>query len=215
MLNWIVRNRTVWSFNCVCTKYFHKSYISSSSCHAISMDIPNPFSPPFSIVYCFRRVFNATFCIDTELLYVGSCWFSGIFSSMWRGQQEYVTYESVPTSPAVFRMSASSKFDSFLRWVVSGRTAAALWYTVSRTNSILLAPFLCCCHHAFFSIRLFSVHVVHLYSSIDTTAAWKKLRFILLIKSDFHMTNRLSIAIYAFASRVFMSVLVDETLLPR
>ena len=31
----------------------------------------------------------------------------------------------------------------------------------------------------FFSIRLFSVHVVHPYSSIDTTAAWKKLHFML------------------------------------
>ena len=34
---------------------------------------------------------------------------------------------------------------------------------------------------SFFSIRLVSVHVVHPYSSIDTTAAWKKQRFILYI----------------------------------
>ena len=30
----------------------------------------------------------------------------------------------------------------------------------------------------FFSIRSVSVHVVHPYSSIDTTAAWKKMRFV-------------------------------------
>ena len=73
--------------------------------------------------------------------------------------------------------------------------------------SILLA--------AFFSTRFVSVHVVHPYSSIDTTAAWEKLRFILSVRSDFHTTDSLSIAVYAFASRVSMTVSVDETLLPR
>ena len=38
----------------------------------------------------------------------------------------------------------------------------------------------------FFSSRFVSVHVVHPYSSIDVTAAWKKLRFILSVRSDFH-----------------------------
>ena len=67
----------------------------------------------------------------------------------------------------------------------------------------------------FFSSRLVSVHVVHSYSSIDTTAAWKKLRFILSVRSDFHMTDSLLIAVHAFASHVLMTVSVDETLLPR
>ena len=40
-----------------------------------------------------------------------------------------------------------------------------------------------------FSIRLFSVHGVHLFSSIDTTAAWKKRRFILSVRCDFDMTD--------------------------
>ena len=51
-------------------------------------------------------------------------------------------------------------------------------------------------------MRLVTVHVVHPYSSIDTTASWKKLRFILSVRSDFHMTDSLSIAVHAFASRV-------------
>ena len=33
--------------------------------------------------------------------------------------------------------------------------------------------------------------------------------------SDFHMTDSLSKAVHAFVSRVSMSLLVDETLLPR
>ena len=56
---------------------------------------------------------------------------------------------------------------------------------------------------------------MHPYSSIDTTAAWKKLRFISSVRSDFHMIESLSIAIHAFISRVSMSFSVDETLLPR
>ena len=85
---------------------------SSSSCHAISADIPDPISPP-PIVHCFRQVFRTTPRIGTEPLYVGSSWSSCLCSSMWRGPQEYITYELVLTSPAVSRMSGSSNFDSF------------------------------------------------------------------------------------------------------
>ena len=66
---------------------------------------------------------------------------------------------------------------------------------------------------SFFSSRFVSVQVVHPYSIIDTTAAWKKLRFILSVRSDFHMIDSLSIATHAFVSRVSMSFSVDETLL--
>ena len=68
---------------------------------------------------------------------------------------------------------------------------------------------------SFFSSRLVSVQVVHPYSSIDTTAACKKLRFVLSVRSYFHMIDSLSIAVHDFFSRVSMSFLVDETLLPR
>ena len=47
-----------------------------------------------------------------------------------------------------------------------------------------------------FSIHFVSVHVVHPYSSIDTTAAWKKLHFILSVRSDFHVTDSLLILNY-------------------
>ena len=42
-----------------------------------------------------------------------------------------------------------------------------------------------------FSIRLLSVHVVHPYSSINITTAWKKLRFVLSDSLDFHMIDNL------------------------
>ena len=68
---------------------------------------------------------------------------------------------------------------------------------------------------SFFSSRFVSVHVVHPYSSIDVTAAWKKLRFILSVRSDFHIIDSLLIAVHAFVNLVSMSFSVDETLLPR
>ena len=64
---------------------------------------------------------------------------------------------------------------------------------------------------SFFFICLINIHVVHPYSNINMTAAWKELRFILSVRSDFHMTDILSIAVHVFASRVLMSVLVDKT----
>ena len=47
------------------------------------------------------------------------------------------------------------------------------------------------------------------------TAAWKKLCFILSVRSDFHMIDSLSIAVHTFVSHVSMSFSVDEMVLPR
>ena len=81
----------------------------------------------------------------------------------------------------------------------------------ARTCSVLLTTL----PSSFFSSHFVSVQVVHPYSSIDTTAAWKKLHFILSVRSDFHMINSLSIAIHVFISCMSISFSIDETLLPR
>ena len=77
-----------------------------------------------------------------------------------------------------------------------------------------------CCFQDWFNIarsvltiRLVSVYVVLPYSRTDTIAARKKLRFILQDKFDFHVINNLSIAVYAFTSRILMSFSANETLL--
>ena len=49
---------------------------------------------------------------------------------------------------------------------------------------------------SFFAIRLVSVHLVHLYSRSGTNVAWRKFRFILSDRSDFHMIDNLSIAVH-------------------
>ena len=86
---------------------------SSSSCRAISTDISDPLWPPLPIIHCFWQVFQATSSICTELLHVCSSWTSCLCSSLWRGPQEYIPYELVPTSPAVSCTSGSFNFDSF------------------------------------------------------------------------------------------------------
>ena len=58
-------------------------------------------------------------------------------------------------------------------------------------------------------MRLVNVHMVHPYINMDTTAALKKLRFILSDRSDFHMTDNPSIADHAFASHVLLSFFWD------
>ena len=47
---------------------------------------------------------------------------------------------------------------------------------------------------------------MHPYSSIDVTAAWKKLRFISSVRSDFHIIDSLLIAVHAFVNLVSMSL---------
>ena len=91
-----------------------KYFIKSSSCYTVSTDISDPLSPPLPIVHCFWQVFWATSSICTELLYVCLSWMSRLCSSLRRGPQEYITYELVPTSLAVSRMSGLSNFDSFV-----------------------------------------------------------------------------------------------------
>ena len=77
------------------------------------MDLPESLSPPTPIVHLSQKVLKATSCISIELLYIGSSWSSYLYSSMWMGPQEYVTYEFVPISPAVSRMCGLSNLDSF------------------------------------------------------------------------------------------------------
>ena len=80
----------------------------SSSCHSVSTDLPDPLSPPVSIVHRSREVFKATSCIVTVKLCIGSCWSSYLCSSTGRSSQEYIAYEFVLTSA-----TDSSNLDSF------------------------------------------------------------------------------------------------------
>ena len=200
-------------------QFLNTSSSSSSSCRAASRDLSESLLPPASIILHSRwwwwlwGAFKAISCIGTELLYIGSSWSSCFCTSMWRGPLEYIAYRFVLTSLAVSRMSGSSNLDSFREgWLVD--------VLLLFRGLLPPGPVQYCLHFSwvtainFFSISFVSVRVVHPCSSMDTTAAWKKLHFILSVRSGFYMTDSSTIAVHAFASGVLISVSVDETLLP-
>ena len=133
---------------------------------------------------------------------------------MWRGPLEYVVYEITPLLQQCPACLARLTWIVFVTWSTWPYSCCFVGCCLQDLLNIPRS-FLLRLPSSFFSIRLVSVHVVHPYSSIDTTTAWKKLRFILSVGSDFYTTDRISIVVHAFASHVLMPVLVDETLLPR
>ena len=48
------------------------------------------------------------------------------------------------------------------------------------------------------------------YSSIDTTAAWKKLRFILSVRFDFYMTDSLLVAALEAIKQAFAQKMISS-----
>ena len=81
------------------------------------------------------------------------------------------------------------------------RTVAVLWLVASRICSKQ--------HVVFFSKHFVSVHVMHPYSSINTTRAWKKSCFVFLV---FHMVNKPSVPFHACATRMLTSLSGNEIL---
>ena len=73
--------------------------------------------------------------------------------------------------------------------MVDDCTAGVLWDFASTTCSNIALSILVQLPSSFFSICLVRIDMVHPYSSMDMTAAWKKLHFILSDRSDFHMTD--------------------------
>ena len=183
---------------------------SSTWCPVTSMDFPDHLSPSIFIIHRSREVFLVTFSISIELLYIGSRWSFKLCLSMWRDLQKYIAYEFDLTSPAVSGSSYLDGFHDGCWWPYSCCFVGCCFQDLFNTACSILVYLL----PSFFSIRLVSVDVVHPYSTIDTIAAWKRLCVILSVRSDFHMTDSLSIVVHAFTSRVlFFSV--DETLLPK
>ena len=96
---------------------------------------------------------------------------------------------SSSTSNALFVL-----FEWFVRWKASGYTAAVLMGVASSICLIKHTAFLCSSYLAF-SLYVFCIYAEHSYYSMDTAWAWKKPRFVLLNRLDFHTTDNLSIAL--------------------
>ena len=213
MLNWIVRNRTV----CLFKKCIYKSYIfNHHHHHAVPLArISLALSRHFSLSFIASGWSSGLHPVSSH-----NCWMYGragrpVFARPYVGVQRSTSLMS--SSLLLQQCPACLVRLTWLVFVMGGRWPYS-WclvgccrqdlYNIARSILVQLPS-------SFFSSRLVSVQVVHPYSSIDTTAAWKKLRFILSVRSDFHMIDSLSLAVHAFLRRVSISFSVDATLLPR
>ena len=93
----------------------------------------------------------------------------------------------------------------FLTWItfvigVGGCAASVLWRVASRTSSIQLANFSCIFRQAI-SPYLASIWCIHILISTWPLLG-KKTAFFLSVRSHYHMTHSLSIAVHSFASRM-------------
>ena len=141
----------------------------------------DPLLPPNPIVYCFRQVFRTTSRISTEQLYVSSSW-SSSFARPCEGVHRRTSLMSL--SLLLQQCSAGLVRLILIVFMMGGRqpyswcfVGCCLQDVFNIAHSILVQL-----PSSFFSIRFVSVHEVHPYSSIDTTAAWKKLCFILSVR---------------------------------
>ena len=125
------------------------------------MDIPDSLSPLLPIVHCLQQVLGATSCILTELPYVGSSW-SPCFDRTC--ERVHMSTSLMSSSLLLQQCPACLVRLILIVFLMSG------WWPYS-------CCFVGCCLQHFSSDRLVNVHVVHPYSHINTTAAWKKLHF--------------------------------------
>ena len=125
-----------------------------------------------------------------------------------------MSHEFVLASPAVSRMACLSYWivlEIGGKWPYNCCFVGCCFQDSFNIAHCILVQFL----SRFSSINFASVHVVHPYSRINITAAWKKSRFILSYRSDFSMIDNLSITVHAFAWCILMSLSVDEIQLLR
>ena len=94
-------------------------YMSSSSCRAACADIPDRLSLLLPITHRLRQVLRVTSRVLTQLLYVGSCWSSHSCTSMCGGPQEYIAYELVLASPAVYIYIYENEFYIYINICIS------------------------------------------------------------------------------------------------
>ena len=168
-------NRTIiitcktWNYLTVCKKRNHHH-------HHHHVALPALISLTLSRHPSLSSIAPGRFsCIGTELLYIGSRWSSNLWLSIWRGPLEYIAYELVLNSPAVSRMYGWLTLKVF---VMGGRWPYNCCFVRCFNITCSILAFL---PSNFFFIRLIRVHVVHPYSSMDTTVSWKK--YILFYRS--------------------------------
>ena len=120
-------------------------------------------SPSVPIIHHPWQVFQIASCVHTELLYVGSCWSIKPGTSMGGSISELRV-----ASPVVSHLSCLSYLDSFRDGIqpYSCYFVGCCFQDLFNIACSIFVQFLSSC----FSIHFVSIHVVHQYSSINTTA---------------------------------------------
>ena len=174
------------------------------SCHAASTDIPDPLSPLLPIVHRSWLVLQGY----TPNLHIAAvCSFELVVLLL----LDHRSTSLISSSLLLKQCPACLVRLTWIVFVMGGRWPYS-WCSVGCCLQDLfeiVRSILVYLPSSFFSSRFVSVHIVHPHSSIETTAAWKTLRFILSVRSDGHMTDSLSVAVHAFINLVPMSFLVE------
>ena len=179
------------------------------SCHASSMEFPESPSPLISTIHhfllgyilCPHRAAVDKFQLVVQYLLVCVKGFS-------RAHHLQVCPYFSSKCPACLVCLIWMVLEMEKRWPYSSCFVGCCFQDLFITTRSIFVQLL----SSLFFIRFVSIHMVDSYSNMDTTAAWKKLPFYLLGWSDLHIIDRLSIAVYAFASHVVMTFSVDEML---
>ena len=102
---WYITKQSLLTLQFPCNSVYLPNSLkssSSSSCCASSTDLPDPLSPPVSIVYQHPVGFVGYILYrDRAVEYIVFSWSSCLCSFMWSGPREYVAYKFVHTSPTV------------------------------------------------------------------------------------------------------------------
>ena len=114
---------------------------------------------------------------------------------------ENVASEFMPTCPKCL-LYFTGIF--FVRWEISGCTAVILSDVASRISLIQHVASLCCA-------LLF--HKVFSFSRTDTVTTWKNFHFILSLRLELQMVNKLSIEVHALLTNMWTSLSIDCNIL--
>ena len=199
-----------------CTKWADEQHRPAGFESRLVLDLPLPFIPTLIGLRAFDHVSSRV-------------WWEAATNKQTHARTHIKTYMHIHVYhhhhhhiALVARISLTLSCHSSLSFIALGRSSGqhpvsshSCWMYVRAGRPAFARP--CVGIHkstslmsssSFFSSRFVSVHVVHPYSSIDVTAAWKKLRFILSVRSDFHIIDSLLIAVHAFVNLVSMSLYI-------
>ena len=140
----------------------------SSSSLAAGTDSPDSLSPFVPIIHRFRQVFETTSCVHTELLFVSSCWLARPCAGIhWRTSliSSSLLLQQCPTYLVRLILVV---LEIECRWSYSYCFVEFCFQDLFNIARSILVQFL----SSFFSTHFVSVHVMHPYSRIGTTAAW-------------------------------------------